>query len=136
MQTTHKVRSAVFTIAMCLAGCVAGAQSAGNSASISGTVVDLTGAVVPNAKVEIRNPVSGFDRSATTDSSGKFQFTNAPFNPYHLTITAAGFAAYAQDVEPRSAVPISVAVTLQVEGSTTQVTVEGAGDLIENDPTF
>ena len=46
----------------------AGAQSVGNSGSINGTVVDSTGAVVPKAKVEIRNPVSGFDRSTTTDS--------------------------------------------------------------------
>ena len=113
------------------------AQSAGNSGSISGTVVDPTGAVVSNAKVEIRNPVSGFDRSTTADGSGKFELTNIPFNPYHLTVTAAGFASYAQDVEPRSSVPVNVAVQLKVLGSSEQVTVEAqGGDLIENDPTF
>ena len=37
------------------------AQSAGSSGSISGTVSDPTGAVVPNAAVEIHNPVSHFD---------------------------------------------------------------------------
>ena len=42
-----------------------------------------------------------------------------------------------QDVEPRSAVPVSVAIKLKVSGSTTQVTVEAEGeDLVENDPTF
>ncbi len=87
--------------------------------------------------MEIRNPVSGFDRSTTTDGAGKFAFTNIPFNPYHLTVTAPGFSAYVQDVEPRSAVPVSVAITLTVSGSITAVTVEAeAGDLIENDPTF
>jgi len=112
-------------------------QSAGNSGSINGTVVDSTGAVVPNATVEIRNPVSGFDRSTTTDNSGKFEFTNIPFNPYHLTATAPGFAAYAQDVEPRSSVPVNLAIKLQVATSTEQVTVAAeGGDLIENDPTF
>ena len=69
------------------------AQSAGNSGSIDGTVVDSTGAVVPKATVEIRNPVSGFDRSTTTDNSGRFEFTNIPFNPYHLTVTAADICA-------------------------------------------
>jgi Carboxypeptidase regulatory-like domain/TonB-dependent Receptor Plug Domain len=117
--------------------CTVWGQSVGNSGSINGSVVDPTGAVVANAKVEIRNPVSGLDRSTTTDSSGKFAFTNIPFNPYHLVVTAEGFAAIVQDVEPRSAVPISVAIKLQVAGSTTAVTVEAeGGDLIENDPTF
>ena len=54
----------------------------------------------------------------------------------HLSVTAAGFAAYAKDVEARSVVPVNLPITLQIQGSTTQVTVEGAGDLIENDPTF
>src|SRR5882757_9851157 len=112
------------------------AQSVGNSGSINGSVVDPTGAVVANARVTIHNPVSGFDRSTTTDASGRFNFTNIPFNPYHLTIAAEGFSSYAQDVEPRSAVPVSVAIKLQVAGSTTQVTVEAGADLVENDSTF
>jgi hypothetical protein len=100
-------------------------------------VLDPTGAVVLKARVEIQNPVSGFDRSTTTDSSGKFEFTNIPFNPYHLTVTAEGFAIYLQDVELRSSVPVSVSVKLRVGGSTTAVTVEAdGGDLVENDPTF
>jgi hypothetical protein len=136
MPSYRRVRRAAFALVISAIACIAGAQSAGNSGSLNGTVLDSTGAVVPNAKVEIRNPVSGFDRSTTSDSLGAFRFTNIPFNPYHLSVSAAGFNAYAQDVEPRSAVPINVQITLQVAGSTTQVTVEGAGDLIENDPTF
>ena len=103
------------------------AQSSGSSGSINGSVSDPTGAVVPNAEVEIRNPVSGFDRSTTTDAAGKFDFTNIPFNPYHLTVTATGFASAVQDVEPRSSVPISVAIKLQVASSSEQVTVAAEG---------
>jgi hypothetical protein len=134
----EKSLHAAFIVFFCLAlGFHASAQSVGNSGSINGTVVDPTGAVVAKATVEIRNPVSGLDRSTTTDASGKFEFTNIPFNPYHLVVTAEGFAATVQDVEPRSAVPVSVAIKLKVSGATTQVTVEAeGGDLIENDPTF
>lgn len=110
------------------------AQTAGSS-SISGTVVDSTGAVVPNATVIIRNPVSGFERTTTTDSAGNFSIANVPFNPYHLTVTATGFAFYAQDVEVRSVIPLQVAVSLQVAAASTTVTVE-AGDLLEIQPTF
>jgi hypothetical protein len=127
---------AAFVVVFCLAlGLHAGAQS--NSASISGTAVDSSGAVVPNATVEIHNPVSHFDRSTTTDGSGRFSFANVPFNPYHLSVTGPGFAPYAQDVEVRSSVPLDIKVNLQVAGSSESVTVEASGaDLLENDPTF
>ena len=120
----------------CLAGSLAYTQSGGSSGSVSGTVVDPDGAVVPNATVEIHNPVSHFDQSTTTDKSGNFSIPNVPFNPYHMTVTAEGFARTARDVEVRSVVPLSVSVKLQVSGSTTSVTVEAGGDLLENDSTF
>jgi hypothetical protein len=121
--------SALLTIA-------ARAQSGGSSGSISGTILDPTGAVVPNATVEIHNPISHFDRSTTTDASGNFSIPNVPFNPYHMAVTAEGFAPTAQDVDVRSVVPVSVKLSLQVSGSTTSVTVEAGGDLVENDSTF
>src|SRR6202050_2703751 len=98
--------------------------------------VDTSGAVVVGATVTIHNPVSGLDRSVTTDSSGSFSFPNVPFNPYHLSIVAAGFAPFAQDVEVRSSVPVEVKFTLKLEGTSSTVTVEGGGDLLENDSTF
>src|SRR5262245_4960223 len=110
------------------------AQSTGNSSAVIGTVLDPTGAVVANATIEIHNPVSGYIRSTTTDSAGKFSFNNLPFNPYHLRVTAEGFAAYAQDTDVRSSVPIVLTIHLQVAGSTTTVTVEGGGDLLETNP--
>src|SRR5689334_10356705 len=63
------------------------AQSA-TATSITGTVVDPSGAIVPNATVAVRNPVSGYSRTAVTDASGKFAIANVPFNPYHVTVTA------------------------------------------------
>ena len=136
MRTIGQVYSTFLAGALCVGTCFAGAQSAGNSGSIGGTVADSTGAVVPNATVEIHNPVSGFERSTITDEAGRFTLPNIPFNPYHLKVTAAGFAPYAQDVQPRSAVPINLNITLKVAESSTQVTVEGGADLVENDPTF
>jgi hypothetical protein len=122
---------AILGASFCLAGSLAYAQSA----SISGTVLDPSGAAVANAAVEIHNPVSHFDRSTTTDNSGKFSFPNVPFNPYHLSVTGGGFAPYSQDVEIRSSVPLDVKINLTVAGSTESVTVEAGADLVENDPT-
>jgi hypothetical protein len=108
-----------------------------NFTSLSGTVVDPSGAVVPNATVEIRNPVSQFQRAATTDNSGYFTIQNIPFNPYHMTVTGSGFAPYAQDVDLKSPVPVNLKINLQLGTAVQTVTVESNGaDLIETDPTF
>ena len=127
---------AIVAVSFCLAGGLVNAQSGGSSGSVNGTVLDPDGAVVPNATVEIQDPVSHFDRSTTTDKAGNFSIPNVPFNPYHMTVKAEGFAPTAKDVEVRSVVPVSANVSLQVSGSTTSVTVTDAGDLVENDSTF
>src|ERR1022692_3527460 len=125
--------TAIVAVAVVLSVGTAYAQSGGSS--ISGTVVDPSGAVVANAQVQIHNAVSGYDRTTTTDSKGNFNFPNVPFNPYHMTVTAQGFAQSAQDVEIRSALGVNVKVNLDVAKSTDTVTVEAGADLIENDPT-
>ena len=105
--------------------------------SVSGTVVDPSGAVVPGATVEIRNPVSQFERSVTTDNSGAFSIPNIPFNPYHMTVSGSGFAPYVQDLDLRSPVPVNLKISMQLATAVQTVTVESNGaDLIENDPTF
>ena len=111
-------------------------RQTGNSANVTGTVTDPSGAVVAGANVTIHNPVTGFERSATTDASGNFSFANVPFNPYHLAVNASGFGAYAQDIDVRSSVPLALKIPLTVAGSSSTVTVEGGGDLLENEPTF
>jgi hypothetical protein len=114
---------------------LAKAQGA-NSTSISGTVLDPSGAVVVNATVTIQNLVSSYERSTSTDTSGTFNFPNVPFNPYHLTVTAGGFAAYTGDVEARSSVPPQLEISLKISTGATTVTVTGeTADLLETVPT-
>ena len=121
-------------LAVFVLGYQASAQTFG---TIQGTVTDQTNAVVPGLAVEIQNPVSGFSRSVQTDSTGHFSIPNVPFNPYHLTVTGKGFSPFAQDVDVRSVVPVSLTIALKVTGANETVTVEAGGaDLIETDPTF
>jgi len=115
-------------------GTASWAQS-GNSSSINGSVTDPSGAVVANATVTIHNAVSGYERSTATDTSGNFSFPNVPFNAYHLTVTAPGFASHAEDVDVRSTVPTNVKIGLTLGQASATVTVEAAGDLVETEPT-
>jgi hypothetical protein len=108
----------------------------GSSGTIEGTVLDPSGASVGGATVEIYYPVTGYRRSVATDNSGRFQFGNVPFNPYHLSVSVAGFQVFQQDVDLRSSVPVDLNVNLQLATATTTVTVEAVGgDLIEQTPT-
>jgi hypothetical protein len=114
-----------------------GRAQMGNSGSLEGVVKDPSGSVVANATVEVSNPVSGFRRGATTGSDGSFRFTNVPFNPYHLTVTATGFSTYTQDADVRSTVPTTLQIGLKIGTANTSVTVEAnGGDLVENESTF
>jgi Carboxypeptidase regulatory-like domain/TonB-dependent Receptor Plug Domain len=132
-----KSRRTTFWISIFILLSLAASAQSGTSTSITGTVVDPSGAVVANAPVEVRNLVSGFSRSTVTDAAGKFVIPNVPFNSYHVTVKGEGFAPYATDVDVRSTVPVSVNITLKVVASQESVTVEAnGGDLVENTPAF
>src|ERR1700749_1682787 len=102
------------------------AQSAGNAGTLSGIVTDATGAVLPGGAVNLINPVSGYNRSMTTDGSGHYLFVNVPLNPYHLTVTKTGFASIHADVEVESTVPVTLNESLTVGTTSTVVTVEAS----------
>ena len=132
-------RGTIFSIltflAFFFAALTASAQS-GNAGTVRGTLTDPSGAVVPNAVVHLVNDVSGFDQTATTDAQGQFVFSNVPFNPYRISAIVNGFAALNQSVEIRSSVGANIRLTLKVTGGSSTVTVEAAGDLVEDDPIF
>jgi len=98
-------------------------------------VLDPSGAVIAGAAVTIENPVSHYNRGTASDSQGKFEFANIPYNNYHLTATAAGFQAGTQDVNVRSSVPMELKISLALGKETQSVTVEAGEDLVEGTST-
>src|SRR5579871_3689638 len=128
-------RISIFAVVLLFLAACGFAQ--GNSGSIEGTVKDPSGSSIAGATVEITYSVSGFQRETTTNPDGNFRFTNIPFNPYHMVVTASGFNSFTQDVEVRSTVPVNVQVALTIGTANTSVTVEAnGGDLVENESTF
>ena len=118
------------------AGCVLRAQSMGGAGTISGTVADSTGAVIPGATVTITNPVSGYTRTQPTSATGQYQFLNVPFNNYHTSVSAAGFDSAEQDAIVHSSIAVAQQWKLAVATSSTTVEVQSnGGDLINNTPT-
>src|SRR5256714_6802799 len=59
--------------------------------SISGTVQDPTGAVVPNAKVLLKDQQTGLTRESTTTDGGTFLFPDLASGTYQATVSMTGF---------------------------------------------
>jgi carboxypeptidase family protein len=62
--------------------------------SISGTVNDEKGAVIPGATVIVRNIDTNETRTARTDDEGRYRVVNMPVGEYELTIEGTGFAKH------------------------------------------
>ena len=111
------------------------AQGLGGAGTLQGIVKDPTGGVMQAVEVKIANAVSGFTRTATTDATGRYFFGNLPPNSYHVTVETQGFNPLARDIDVRSAVPITLDLTLSLAGAATSIDVVGhVEDLVERDP--
>ncbi len=62
--------------------------------SVTGVVTDATGAVIPGAEVTITNDRTGFARTATTDSDGRYRLLDLPEGTYTISVAAKGFQAF------------------------------------------
>jgi hypothetical protein len=111
------------------------AQSIG-AGTVTGTVMDPSGASVAGAQVSIGNPLTNFQETVISDQLGSFRLTNVPLNKYHLEVKAAGFDLYSLDLAVQTTALLIVPVKLVLAGGTTTIEVQATGaDLLENVPT-
>src|SRR5688500_5865943 len=61
------------------------------TASIRGTVTDTSNAVVPAAKVTLKNEETGLTRTMPTNSSGNYSFADLPVGSYRIEVESPGF---------------------------------------------
>ncbi len=76
-----------------VSGTTARAQSAVDGA-VAGTVVDSTGAALPNATVVVHNSATNADVTATADASGYFRVSRLVPGIYEVKVTVGGFSDY------------------------------------------
>ena len=62
--------------------------------SISGTVTDHTGAVIPGVVVVLRNIDTGIERTSNTNADGLYAFTAIPVGHYDIVVSQTGFKPY------------------------------------------
>jgi len=110
-----------------LALALCAAAWAQDTASLTGTITDPSGAAVPNAQIAVKNAEHGINRTGTSNGSGDYLFASLPIGSYDLIVSAAGFKKYeAKGVVLRIAEKARVNVALEVGAINTEVIVEGS----------
>src|SRR5215469_14556051 len=107
---------------------VASSALAQDTGQITGTVRDPSGANIANAQITVSSSEGGANRITKTNNDGEYVVGGLPGGTYDLQVEAPGFKKYqAKGVVLRVAQKTRVDATLQVGGSTSEVTVEGSG---------
>ena len=121
-----KLRQLSFAVALFVLS-LSVAALAQDTAQITGTVTDSTGAAIPNAQVKVTNLQQGLTRTAPTNGSGSYLFAALPIGTFDISVTAQGFKTYqAKGVVLRVGEKARVDVSMEVGATSTEVTVEGS----------
>lgn len=127
------------TVSILLAGIVAlltpvpriGQEATG---TITGLVLDSTGAAVPLASIEVRNAGTGALRTTQSDGRGTFRVPALQPGTYHLTVTHDGFKkANITGVQAQVNQVVALGVTLQIGEVNESVTVEGGASPLQTE---
>ena len=114
--------------------CAVAAFAQGDRGTITGTVTDPTGAVVPNANIQLTNSDTGAVYKVATTNTGNYTLANLPVGTYVFTVDAPGFKKF-----ERPGLLVQVAETarvdavLQVGASTETVTVNAEAPLLKTE---
>src|SRR5580693_6128641 len=129
---TRRVKSAVWLCAALMVSISilsVPALAQNDVGSIVGFVTDASGAVVPNAKVIIKNEGTGESRSVSTDGSGHYAVPNLPPTSYTMTAEATGFQKFESShnvLASNSTISIDAKLTLGAATQTVEVTATAA----------
>ncbi|HEV2489407.1 MAG TPA: carboxypeptidase regulatory-like domain-containing protein [Candidatus Acidoferrales bacterium] len=118
-----RIRSAAFCLILLACAIPSFAQ---DTASLTGTVKDSSGALVPNARVTATNSAVGVTNTTVTNSAGAYLLAGLPPGSYDISVTSPGFKTYqVTGVVLRVSQNARVDVSLTVGEVNTKVVVEG-----------
>ncbi len=102
--------------------------------TITGTVTDPVGAVVPGASVEAKNTATGVVYPAVSTSTGNYTITDLPVGVYEVGVKVTGFKTYSHtNLALAAAATLREDVALQVGNATEAVTVTAEATLLKTE---
>jgi hypothetical protein len=125
--------SPVFWLAIvCLCGSAAAARGqTAASASVTGTVRDVQGLIMPGVTVDIRNHATNQLSEAVTDERGQFRVLYLPVGDYHLSAQVSGFTTANVNLSLSIGDQIDLPIVLRPAGLVFVDTVVGDTPLVE-----
>ncbi len=138
-----RISAQFVVLSMLFLGCCAGVFAQATSL-ISGTVTDVSGAVIAGAQITATQTDTGVTRSVTSDASGDYSLPSLPLGPYRLEIKREGFTTFVQTgiiLQVGSAATVNpvlkvgaVAQSVQVEATApmTDTTTTGVGQVVNS----
>ena len=134
----NRIRLGLFSLmflvlGMCMGSVPSFAQTY-TEGSIAGTVFDPTGAVIPDAAIDIHNDGTNAEVHLTSDASGFFKAPQLPAAIYTVTVTAPGFGSFKEvNVIVQVGQTTSVLPRLKTAGATSSVEVTGEAPILNFD---
>jgi len=126
------MKNIAFAVLFALFGLAALGFSQTIDANLVGTVVDSSGAAVPNASIEITHLSTGIKTTTKTNADGQYRLNNIPIGLYNLTATSTGFAtSNLKNVDIQLSKTSTANITLQVGSVSTTVDVAEIGVVID-----
>jgi hypothetical protein len=102
--------------------------------TITGTVLDPAGAVVPNASVVVKNTETDAQFTASSTNTGNYTLASLPAGTYELEVTAAGFKKYVRPgIQVNVAETVRADASLEVGATTDTVTVNAEAPLLKTE---
>lgn len=98
-------------------------------ASVSGTVADTTGAIIPGAQVQLTDTNGAVIASTTSDSSGNFRIQPPRQGDYSLVVNLQGFQTASQHVHAGATAGTPVSFALTIAAAVTQVEVNASSNV-------
>ncbi len=125
-----RIRS-LFSCSLLFAACALAQSDRG---TITGTVADPAGAVVPNAPIQAKNLGTGVEYSGATSTTGNYTLLQLPPGTYQLNVTVPGFKKYQRTgLTVEVAQTLRVDVTLEVGSAAESVTVTESASLLRTE---
>jgi hypothetical protein len=126
------MRISLLGLSVCMLAWTASAQTA--NGTITGSVNDQTGSVVPNAAVEVKNTETGSIYRALSTATGNYTATQLPVGRYEISVAVQGFKKYTrQGLELTAAQIMRIDIPLEI-GSTGEVlTVNAEASLLKTE---
>src|SRR5437867_3153782 len=132
MRHAHRIVFSVALAGMLLLPAAADAIAQITAATISGTVKDETGAVLPGVDLVVKNLDTGQTRTAVSDTNGFFTISGLLPGKYEARASLTGFATLVErDITLAVAQQAALNVTLKVTATAETVTVVGAAALVD-----